>query len=188
MKIKLFLMFFLIISKEAICQENDSSSIITLRFYLDRNCGFECARSYTDSQVFINGVLKKQKKYNYTVNNVQISKKMGVQNISSFKILNENPYKTFRFVIYDLDNKKFQDYVAHNFYREIIGLYKEYHTNGKIKLKGSYFKYDSTSWTNQNADIPRSSKDGIWITYDDNGKIIKKEIYDKGTLKDTIQL
>jgi hypothetical protein len=62
MKIKIFTILFSILVTKVICQESDSNSIQTLRFYLDRNCGFECVRSFSDSQVFINGVLKKQKK------------------------------------------------------------------------------------------------------------------------------
>lgn len=158
MKIKIFTILFSILVTKVICQESDSNSIQTLRFYLDRNCGFECVRSFSDSQVFINGVLKKQKKNNYTVNNIQISKKMGLQNISSYKISNENPFKTFRYVIYDLDNKKFQDFIAQNFNREIIGLFKEYHTNGKIKLKGNYFKYDEKNLDKQKCGYTKKFK------------------------------
>jgi antitoxin component YwqK of YwqJK toxin-antitoxin module len=53
--------------------------------------------------------------------------------------------------------------------------YKEYSKNGKLKLEGQKIR---------NPEINDYFNQGKWVYYDESGKIIKEEIYKKGTLVD----
>ncbi|HTF02856.1 MAG TPA: hypothetical protein VK826_02490 [Bacteroidia bacterium] len=59
------------------------------------------------------------------------------------------------------------------------GVYKEYHSNGKIAVQGQY--------TEKPVDQPvfMARKTGEWIYYDDKGKVTKKEKWNNGKLVST---
>ncbi len=59
------------------------------------------------------------------------------------------------------------------------GVYKEYHSNGKVYIEGQY--------TEKPADqsVFMARKTGTWTFYDDKGKVTKKEKWDNGKLVST---
>ncbi len=56
-----------------------------------------------------------------------------------------------------------------------VGLYIDYYPNGNIKTVGQYKENLSANW--DKASKVCNIKDGIWLYYDINGNLIKKEKY-----------
>jgi hypothetical protein len=61
----------------------------------------------------------------------------------------------------------------------LIGKYFEYHSNGKLKTSGQYKENHTGIWN----DLYKNGycrRDGLWIYYDETGKIVKREKYENG--------
>jgi hypothetical protein len=71
------------------------------------------------------------------------------------------------------------------------GMYIEFYKNGKTKIKGNYCDstLDTTKFESKGilqseiVPLPYGYKDGNWIYYDINGKVIKNETFEKGVKK-----
>lgn len=56
------------------------------------------------------------------------------------------------------------------------GVYKEYHDNGKVSVSGQYTEKPA------NVTVFMARKTGDWVYYDDKGKVIKTEKWERGRL------
>ena len=63
-----------------------------------------------------------------------------------------------------------------------VGKVKEYFPDGKLKSEGSYKVNNTGSWDNLFDKGYCSVKDGLWISYNEEGTIIKTESYKDGEL------
>jgi antitoxin component YwqK of YwqJK toxin-antitoxin module len=75
------------------------------------------------------------------------------------------------------------------------GEWKRYFTDGKLKLKATYIDdkleglmlvYHQKGFPEVSGMYKNNFKDGLWLYYDEEGIVIKKERYAKGNLKEVI--
>lgn len=62
-----------------------------------------------------------------------------------------------------------------------IGPYKEWHSNGVLKIQGEYSDKHVTTWAKPEKKI------GTWSYYNESGKLIKEEFYEEGKLVKTVE-
>jgi antitoxin component YwqK of YwqJK toxin-antitoxin module len=118
-------------------------------------------------------------KKNYRINSKKVTREMWLQNIISLTKLKENPTKTYKFIVYDLDKVKFLEFYAETNYTLKNGIYKEYYTNGKIKQIGYYDIYMIRLEPND-IEWKSSLKNGKWLTYKKDGRLESEQNFNRG--------
>jgi len=72
--------------------------------------------------------------------------------------------------------------------RYLIGKYCEWHENGKVAVKGTFSQTDSANILTGTTWSGVGQKEGKWKYYDENGKLVKVEIWKGGKMISRVEL
>ena len=88
-------------------------------------------------------------------------------------------------LLYTYNDKNELKYVAYQYEECLCGSYKEYYTDGTLKVEGQFKQNTTGSWENLKSKNVCNVRDGIWIYYTETAVEEKRETYIDGKLKGT---
>lgn len=87
--------------------------------------------------------------------------------------------------VYTYNDKHELKHIAIQYGECFVGPFKEFHSNGKVKVEGSFKTVDSQDWSNLRMRGLCSTRDGEWRFYAPDGKLVSIEHYEDGKVLQT---